>query len=135
MAKKFGKFLFFTAALGTAAATAYYFIQKKENEDLFNQDEDYDDFSDEQDDNADASRSYVSLNSGNAQSGEDTDDSTSEKEVQPDTPAEDSKPESAFTPLAEHAAAAVEKAEETVEEFFDEDDPTEEGSLIKNEDN
>ena len=31
MAKKFGKFLLFTAAVGTAAAAAYYFMQKKDS--------------------------------------------------------------------------------------------------------
>ena len=30
MAKKFGKFLLFTAAIGTAAAAAYYYLQKKD---------------------------------------------------------------------------------------------------------
>ena len=29
MAKKFGKFLLFTAAVGTAAAAVYYYMQKK----------------------------------------------------------------------------------------------------------
>ena len=29
MAKKFGKFLLFTAAVGTAAAAAYYYMQQK----------------------------------------------------------------------------------------------------------
>jgi len=31
MAKKFGKFLLFTAAVGTAAAAVYYYMQKKES--------------------------------------------------------------------------------------------------------
>ena len=31
MAKKFGKFLLFTAAVGTAAAAAYYYMQQKDS--------------------------------------------------------------------------------------------------------
>ena len=65
MAKKFGKFLLFTAAVGTAAAAVYYYMKKKDadlsvsDED----DEDYDDFSEDLDDDADSSsRSYVPLN-------------------------------------------------------------------------
>ncbi|MFR8844124.1 MAG: hypothetical protein ACLVGL_03165 [Waltera sp.] len=32
MAKKFGKFLLFTAAVGTAAAAAYYYMQQKDSQ-------------------------------------------------------------------------------------------------------
>ena len=44
MAKKFGKFLMTTAALGAIAASAYYFLWKKDAEadDDFDEDWDYD---------------------------------------------------------------------------------------------
>ena len=46
MAKKFGKFLLFTAAVGTAAAAAYYYMQQKDSQlkESSDADEDYDDF-------------------------------------------------------------------------------------------
>lgn len=78
MAKKFGKFLLFTAAAGAAIAGAWYYMQNKERsseedaddfEDLDNfdnasEDEEYDDM-----DEADmGERSYVPLNYGNGSS-------------------------------------------------------------------
>lgn len=46
MAKKFGKILLATAAIGTAAAYAYYYLQKKETVSLtVEHDDDFDDFS------------------------------------------------------------------------------------------
>ena len=63
MAKKFGKILLFTAVVGAAAAGAYYYFQKKSQkayEDDLDCDEDYDNFSDSEDD-ADACRSYIPL--------------------------------------------------------------------------
>lgn len=155
MAKKFGKFLFFTAALGTAAAAAYYFIQKKENEDSFDlDDEDFDDFNDDSEKDSDAGRNYVSLTpsithtdteeSGEAAedaSGEDVEDAPGEeaedasaRDAEPEADAEDTEKPDIFSHLAKQAAAQ-EKAAEAVEEFFDEEDATEEGSLIKDEDN
>ncbi len=136
MAKKFGKFLLFTAALGTAAAAAYYYIQKKENEDPFAEDdEDYDDFSEDSQENAEASRNYVSLNAGNGQVSDTSDKEASGSVAEKIADAAEQVKDT-FTPLAKQAASAVsEKAEETVEEFFDEDDPTEEESLISEEDN
>ena len=46
MAKKFGKFLLFTAAVGTAAAAAYYYMQQKDSQlkESSDADDDYDDF-------------------------------------------------------------------------------------------
>ena len=46
MAKKFGKFLLFTAAVGTAAAAAYYCMQQKDSQlkESSDADDDYDDF-------------------------------------------------------------------------------------------
>lgn len=113
MAKKFGKFLLFTAAVGTAAAAVYYYMQKKDAANAISDDsdDDYDDFSDDLDEDMDASRTYVSLNLDNAAPAED--DSTDE----------DTCDEGDFTPLAEQVSKqAEEAAPETVEEFFDEED-------------
>ena len=77
-------------------------------------DEDYDDFSEDMD-NEETPRSYVALNRDTAT---DTDEAASDEE---DT----------FTPLAEQVAQNTEEAlDETVEEFFDEEDPTEEEPSI-----
>lgn len=110
MAKKFGKLLLLTAAVGTAAAAAYYYMQKKESAIDTPDDEDYDDFSEDLDENAEASRNYVSLNS----------------DAKTETLAEEGSEEEkeTFTPLTEQ----VKKSEETVEEFFNEDDPAEEST-------
>lgn len=110
MANKFGKFLLFTAAVGTAAAAAYYFTQKKAPamSALQDDDDDYDDFSEDLDDDTEvAPRNYVSLNLD-----------SSEESMKEET----SKEEEAFTPLAEQIIQTVDKVEETVEEFFDEED-------------
>ncbi len=48
MAKKFGKFLLFTAAVGTAAAAAYYYMQQK-NSHLMKSTEAEDEYEDLQD--------------------------------------------------------------------------------------
>lgn len=109
MAKKFGKLLLFTAAVGTAAAAAYYFMQKKDSTmaESNDNDEDYDDFSEDLDEEAETGRNYVALNLDAADASENT-----------DSEADD------FTPLAEQLAE--EAVEETCEEFFDEDDTSEE---------
>ncbi len=111
MAKKFGKILLATAAIGTAAAAAYYYFRKKDA-DLAasdSDDEDYDDFSEDLDDDTDSSRTYVALNCENPQ--------TADNKIDGDS----------FTPLnktiSQAAGAAKEKAEEAVEDFFDEEDP------------
>lgn len=117
MAKKFGKFLLFTAAVGAAGAAAYYYMQKKDAALLDETDEDYDDFSEDVDDSA--SRTYVPLSHENAP----------EQETDASAPEDGSKQDNFFTPLAEKVAQAAEtakeKAAETVEEFFDEDAPAE----------
>lgn len=122
MAKKFGKFLLFTAAVGAAGAAAYYYMQKKDAALLNETDEDYDDFSEDVDDSA--SRTYVPLSHENAP----------EQETAA-APAESASKDNFFTPLAEKVSQAAEtvkeKAEETVEEFFDEDAPAEAGASEK----
>lgn len=118
MAKKFGKFLLFTAAVGAAGAAAYYYMQKKDSKLSTDEgDEDYDDFSD----TPEASRTYVSLNQ----------DGGTEEAAAKEEPSE----ENDFTPLAEQvtqvAETAKETAAETVEEFFDEEDDAEEEPTLK----
>lgn len=120
MAKKFGKFLLFTAAVGGAAAAAYYYFQKKDSNDHLSEDEDYDDFSEDLDDEADSDKKYVSLT---------PDKKDSEKEA-------DMGKEDTFVPL-DQVAQTVEKTEEDdetdpeVEEFFDEEDATDEEPPIE----
>ena len=64
MAKKFGKFLLFTAAVGTAAAAAYYYMQQKNSllMESTDADDDYDDFHEDLDESTEFSRNYVPLN-------------------------------------------------------------------------
>ncbi|MGN0431223.1 MAG: hypothetical protein ACI4EQ_02590 [Lachnospiraceae bacterium] len=104
MAKKFGKFILFTAAAAAACAGVYYYFQKKEqlaaSDDC--EDEDYDDFSEDLDE--DANRSYVSLN---------LDEAVAEETEAGEAP---------FEKLSDLVSDASEKVEEKVEEFFDEDD-------------
>ncbi|MCH5342911.1 MAG: hypothetical protein J1E64_02650 [Acetatifactor sp.] len=115
MAKKFGKFLVFTAAAGAAAAAVAYYLQKKDVLNLADRfgDEDYDDFSEDLDEESETSRNYVPLNPSSKQDSEAADNADN------------------FTPLADKVSTVVpKKAEETIEEFFDEDDASEEDSLL-----
>ena len=105
MAKKFGKFLLLTAAAAAAGAGAYYYFKKK-NENATPAecaDDDYDDFSEDLED--EANRSYVSLN---------LDDAVEATEA--------AFEEAPFEKLSDMVSDVAEKAEEKVEEFFDEDD-------------
>lgn len=115
MAKKFGKFLLFTAAVGTAAAAAYYYMQKKDSAMAESQDndDDYDDFSEDLEDDAETSRNYVSLNfdSASAEASEEENPTTED-----------------FTPLTDIAEDVV---EETCEEFFDEEDASDEEPALQ----
>ena len=106
MSKKLGKFLLATAAIGTAVAVAYHYFQKKDADLAAFDDEDYDDDSDDLDD---SSRNYVPLNCESPQS---TDASSTED---------------SFTPLAEQLT----RTEETVEDFFDEEDSSDEEPPIQ----
>ena len=112
MAKKFGKILLLTAAIGSAFGAAYYYLLKKDSANNTLEDDDFDDFSENTDAESENSRNYVPLNT----------ESTSE---------EKSDEDKAFTPLAEQVEKVSEKAEETVEEFFDEDDPAEDDAPVK----
>ena len=101
MAKKFGKFLLFTAATAATAAGVYYYLQKKgiiTKSEPADDEEDFEDF-DEDLDVAGTERSYVALN----------------------LDAESATEDEFFENLADIVPNADEVAEETVEEFFDED--------------
>lgn len=105
MAKKFGKFLLFTAAVAATAAGVYYFLKKKSGNDaIFEiEDDDYDDFSEDLDEPE--TREYVQLEPGAL----DEDDFLVET---------DEAAEGDFSPLAEQLQ---EKNNEQVEEFFGEE--------------
>lgn len=105
MAKKFGKFLLFTAAAAATAAGVYYFLKKKSgNNAIFEiEDDDYDDFSEDLDEPE--PREYVQLDPG----APDEDDFLEETE---------GAGEGDFSPLAEQLQ---EKNNEQVEAFFDEE--------------
>lgn len=122
MAKKFGKFLLFTAAVGGAAAAAYYYFQKKDTENISSEDEDYDDFSEELDDDPEIGKKYVTLSADGEASSEEP-----EKEK-----------EEGFVPLGQVVqpvntpdADTVNQEEPEVEEFFDEEDGSDEEPPIK----
>ena len=102
MAKKFGKFLLFTAAV-------YYYMRKKDAVELSPEDDDYDDFSEDLDEDTDSSRNYVPL----------TSDAEKDSFVPLNQVAQSAE-------KTESAAKEEQKADADVEEFFDEEDATEE---------
>ena len=115
MAKKFGKFLLFTAAVGSVAAAVYYYMRKKDTDSDILEDEDYDEFSEDLDETAETTTNYVPL-------------TPETKDIPSDTASEDS-----FVPLDQVAQSADKteteesgKSDVEVEEFFDEDDGTDE---------
>ncbi|MBD5449354.1 MAG: hypothetical protein HDR28_04210 [Lachnospiraceae bacterium] len=119
MAKKFGKFLMVTAALGAVAAGVYYCLQGRDNfvDDDFDDDDDFDSFDDDLSDGEnekDVDRNYVDLDLENAE------------EFKEGLNA--AKAEAADKVVGEVKEAAdkvketADKAEVKVEEFFDDDD-------------
>lgn len=118
MAKKFGKFLLFTAAARYCCRCCLLLYAEKGSADTTPEDDDYDDFSEDLDEDAGASHNYVPLNH------------ESKPASEPEKDAEPEKKEDAFTPL-EQVAKAAEKTEESVEEFFDEEDDTAEEPPIQ----
>ena len=129
MAKKFGKLLLVSAAIGSAIGAVYYFARKKDAE-RDSAEDDYDDFSEENEKESD-SRSYVPLNpEGQAEGKESAAPAQEEAPADSNCAAQDTSDASAgqdgFTPLAEQGADTAKKAEESVEEFFDEEDSTDE---------
>ena len=142
MAKKFGKFVMTTAALGALAAGAYYFFMKKNDflDDDFD-DEDYDDFDDDLDDDetdgqSEADRKYVDLDLTKAsekveETAEKVEEAAEKVEEAINDKAADfkeglnaAKAEATdkIVGLAEDTAKAADEAEEKVEEFFDDED-------------
>lgn len=119
MSKKFAKLLLVSAAIGSAVGAACYFIRKK-NAELESAEEDYDDFSEEEEPKANDSRSYVPLT---PEAKADEEEASGEEASAPE---EESSSQDVFTPLAEKVAQTAENAEESVEEFFDEDSTDEE---------
>lgn len=108
MAKKFGKFLMVTAALGAVAAGAYYYLQGRERsvDDDFNDDDDFDNFDDDLEDGAPAKetdRTYVDLDMDKAEGFKEGIDA-------------------AKAGTADKIVGAADKAEVKVEEFFDDED-------------
>ena len=129
MSKKFAKLLVFSAAIGSAIGAVYYFARKKDAE-RDSAEDDYDDFSEENEKESD-SRSYVPLNpEGQAEGKESAAPAQEEAPADSNCAAQDTSDASAgqdgFTPLAEQVADTAQKAEESVEEFFDEEDSTDE---------
>lgn len=137
MAKKFGKFLLFTAAVGTAAAAAYYYMQQKDSQlkESSDADDDYDDFHEDMDESTEFSRNYVPLNT-TAQTSAPKEDAGAD----PTPASEESKTASAeasdFTPLSDQTADLTGEEGETVEdveEFFDEEDADDEEPPVSEE--
>ena len=60
MAKKFGKFLLFTAVASAAAAGVYYFLKEKDAPIIPTDDEDFDAFGDDQEE-TESNRTYVTI--------------------------------------------------------------------------
>lgn len=120
MAKKFGKFLLFTAAVSSAVAAVYYFVHKKNGAQDSAEEEDYDDFSNDAEKDSDASRSYVPLNPETSEA-----ETAAPEETDPEKETE-APAEEGFTPLADQVPQDSEKAEDSVEEFFDEEDGSDE---------
>ena len=135
MSKSFGKFLLCSALVAGAAYGAYSYLQKKDiithPEAGDDTDDDFDDFSEDLDEDLTSSkeRSYVSLNLDKAEALA-TEAFHKAKEVITDSVksvADNQSTHTSFTDLSEIAKEAVketsESAEDTVEEFFDDEDP------------
>ncbi|MCI8543623.1 MAG: hypothetical protein HFH95_09955 [Lachnospiraceae bacterium] len=126
MAKKFGKLLVFSAVIGSAIGAVCYFARKK-NAEADIAEEDYDDFSEDEETKSDDSRSYVPL-TPDAQPETAREEAPAGEAASEESPGKEAAAaeESGFTPLSEQVAETAQKAEETVEEFFDEEDSSDE---------
>lgn len=109
MAKKFGRLLMVTAALGAVAGGAYYYLKGRDAlmDDDFDDDDDFDNFDDDLDE-TETDRNYVDLDLGKTEDG-------AKEEVK-----EEFKEgiQAAKTEAADKVVGSVKK----VEEFFDDDD-------------
>ena len=84
MAKKFGKFVLFTALAGVAVAGAYYYLKQKENDplkDFDDFDDDIADFFDDEHEEATTERGYVSLDRSQTSSSKTSAEDSSEEET------------------------------------------------------
>lgn len=106
MAKKFGRFLMITAALGAVAGGAYYYFKGRDAlmDDDFDDDEDFDNFEDDLED-GDTDRNYVDLDLGK------TEESGAETGFKEGIQAEKAE-------ATDKVVGSVKK----VEEFFDDED-------------
>lgn len=125
MAKKFGKFVMTTAALGALAAGAYYYLKKKDSleDEYFDEEDDYDDFDDDLDEEgadkkSDADRKYVALDLTKAAEAA----SDKAEEFKEGLDAAKADAEDKIVGVAQDAAKAVNNAEEKVEEFFNDEE-------------
>ena len=116
MAKKLGKALLFTTAIGLAAAAAYVYFRKKNDMYFTDMDEDFDDtFEDDVD--SEESRSYVELPKEAAPAGE-----TPVFEEAEEAPAQELPvSEEAEAVSAKEDTASEELIPNSVEEFFNEE--------------
>lgn len=111
MAKKFGKLLMVTAALGAVAGGVYYYLKGRDDfldDDFFDDDDDFDNFDDDIEE-SDTERNYVDLDLGKAEGND------SKEEVK-----EEFKEgiQAAKAEATDKIVGGVKK----VEEFFDDDD-------------
>lgn len=125
MAKKFGKFVMTTAAIGALVAGACYYLKKKDSldDDYFDEEDDYDDFDEDLDEEgtdkkAEADRKYVDLDLTKAA------DAVSEKadDFKEGLDAVKAESEDKIVGAVESAAKAVNNAETKVEEFFNDEE-------------
>ena len=112
MAKKFGKFLMVTAALGAVTAGAYYYLKSKEAlvDDDFDDDDDFYNFDESLDEEGaakDADRNYVDLDLQKADEFKEGINAAKADVTEK---------------VVGGAKEAAQKVEEKVEEFFDDDD-------------
>lgn len=80
MAKGFGKFVLFCAAVGAAAAGAYYYLNKQDELYPEYEDDDFDDFDDFDDAESASGRNYVDIEHGQEKTAEDDNDAKSAAE-------------------------------------------------------
>ena len=116
MAKKFGKILMVTAALGAVAAGVYYYLQGKDDfvDDDFDDDDDFDNFDEDLDDDGtakDADRNYVDLDLDKAEEFKEGLNAVKAEAIV-----------GTVKEVTDTVKEAADKAEVKVEEFFDDDD-------------
>ena len=121
MAKKFGKLLMVTAALGAVAGGVYYYLKGRDDilDDDFFDDDDFDNFDDDMEE-SETERNYVDLDLGKAEGTERKEEIKEEvKEVKEEIKEEFKEGiQAAKAEATDKIVGGVKK----VEEFFDDDD-------------